>query len=80
MKNDRTEYCLTIDIKSPNGQTQMLSIRGFFTDDDIDNFTEKVQKKYECITKDIFTHDPRQEYDTQSPEEALIVLKLNPDD
>jgi len=80
MKNDRTEYSLTIDIKIPNGQTQMLSIRGFFTDDDIDNFTKKVQKKYKLITKDPLPYDPRQTYDIQSPKDALSFLKINPDD
>lgn len=80
MKNDRTEYCLTIDIKCSNDQTKMLSIRGFFTEDDADNFTQKVQKKYEILFKDTSTHDPQQEYDAHSPEDALIILNINPDD
>lgn len=81
MEKDRIEYCLAIDIKCSNNQTKMLSIRGFFTDDDVDNFTQKVEKAYdEIIFKKKFPYDPRQGYDAHSPEDALIVLKINQDD
>lgn len=82
MADKRTELCLSIDVrdKFSNCEPKTMSIRGFFSSEDVDAFVKKVWKKYDLVDKNRTDYDWQQTYDVQSPEEALILLKINPDD
>lgn len=82
MDNNRTEYCLTIEVrdKFSNCKPKTMSIRGFFSEDEVDLFVRKIWRKYDLVDKVVTEYGCQQSYDAQSPEKALIVLKLNPND